>query len=662
MPTLSAQLESAGIDPERFLVAWIKGHEELSQLYAFEVRLVGVTGAILDESGVLGSAARLVLAQDGEPTRYVHGIVQRIESDLHAESGSLCWDLTLAPRAFALSLGHTTEITMESPVPDIVSERLQRFGLKQGEDFELSLRSQYEPREFVVQFRESHASFVSRLTEHLGISFYFRQTKEREVLAFVDANDGFVTEQDGLKLPFRARGEEQDVFELRAVSNLVASQVAVRDYNYRTPGVSLSEGESTESKWGEQFEYGAHFKTPTEAAAMAQVRAEELRCQRRVYHGKSARPELSPGARITVEGHPSGDKKLLITSVTHTLEQSALAVGGGTGGGSGSGGANAYRNSFTAIDADVPFRPPRRTPKPNVSGVLTAVVETEQKGPYSQVDGDGRYRVRFAFDRSNAEHGKASRPIRMAQPHAGAGYGFHFPLRDGVEVLITCVEGDPDRPVIAGAIPNPTTPSTVTEGNAVRNVIRTGGGTEINIDDTEGGERLKITVPYGDTVLQLGAPNAPDEGIYASTQLRCRIYSVGGMALSDKTRFLATSPNSTVHGRDQAVLTSENLTEVHADAMIESTAPTIKTRAGATIFETAPTITSSAGATWTASAGAMVIIHAGGSVTVKAPNVTVEGSTVDVKGDNVNVNGSAVVNVNSSGAVNISGGPIKLNS
>jgi len=145
------------------------------------------------------------------------------------------------------------------------------------------------------------------------------------------------------------------------------------------------------------------------------------------------------------------------------------------------------------------------------------VVETAQAGEYSEVDEEGRYRVRFAFDRSDAEHGKASRPIRMAQPHAGAGYGFHFPLRDGVEVLITCVEGDPDRPIISGAIPNPTTPSTVAEKNATRNVIRTGGGTEINIDDTAGSERMKISVPFANTVLQLGAPNAPTPGVFIGT-------------------------------------------------------------------------------------------------------------------------------------------------
>jgi hypothetical protein len=47
--------------------------------------------------------------------------------------------------------------------------------------------------------------------------------------------------------------------------------------------------------------------------------------------------------------------------------------------------------------------------------------------------------------------------------------------------MMTCIDGDPDRPIITGAVPNPTTPTTVSGKNGMRNVIRTGGGTELNL-------------------------------------------------------------------------------------------------------------------------------------------------------------------------------------
>jgi hypothetical protein len=44
-----------------------------------------------------------------------------------------------------------------------------------------------------------------------------------------------------------------------------------------------------------------------------------------------------------------------------------------------------------------------------------------------------------------------------------------------------------------------------------------GGNNEINIDDTEGEERIKLSTPFGGTALQLGSPNTPEAGAAIST-------------------------------------------------------------------------------------------------------------------------------------------------
>ena len=99
------------------------------------------------------------------------------------------------------------------------------------------------------------------------------------------------------------------------------------------------------------------------------------------------------------------------------------------------------------------------------------------------MDEHGRYWVRFHFDTAAPGQTKASRPIRMAQSHAGAGYGMHFPLRPGVEVLLVFLDGDPDSPVIAGSAPNPATPSPVSATTASLNRIVTSSGVSITIRD-----------------------------------------------------------------------------------------------------------------------------------------------------------------------------------
>ena len=57
---------------------------------------------------------------------------------------------------------------------------------------------------------------------------------------------------------------------------------------------------------------------------------------------------------------------------------------------------------------------------------------------------------------------KHSSWLRMAQPYAGENHGMHFPLHKGTEVLLTFIDGDPDRPIVQGAVPNAETSSPVT--------------------------------------------------------------------------------------------------------------------------------------------------------------------------------------------------------
>jgi len=85
----------------------------------------------------------------------------------------------------------------------------------------------------------------------------------------------------------------------------------------------------------------------------------------------------------------------------------------------------------------------------------------------------------------------------------------HFPLHKGTEVLLTFVDGDPDRPVIAGAVPNPETASPVTAANQTESVIQTGGGNKIRFEDLLGSERIIMETPASNSWIRVGTPNDP---------------------------------------------------------------------------------------------------------------------------------------------------------
>src|SRR3546814_19904684 len=77
-----------------------------------------------------------------------------------------------------------------------------------------------------------------------------------------------------------------------------------------------------------------------------------------------------------------------------------------------------YGNSFTCIPSRVQYREPRRTPRPHVAGVQTAIV-TGPQGNEIYIDDYGRVKVQFHWDRQGTYDDKSSCWVRVAQGHAG---------------------------------------------------------------------------------------------------------------------------------------------------------------------------------------------------------------------------------------------------
>src|SRR5262249_12077733 len=112
-----------------------------------------------------------------------------------------------------------------------------------------------------------------------------------------------------------------------------------------------------------------------------------------------------------------------------------------------------YNNRFEAIPALVTFRPPRISRKPAIHGSQTAVV-VGKTGEEIWTDQHGRVKVQFFWDRQGKRDENSSCWIRVAQGWAGKGWGMiHIP-RLGQEVVVTFLEGDPDRPLITGSVYN----------------------------------------------------------------------------------------------------------------------------------------------------------------------------------------------------------------
>lgn len=476
------RLESTDFDTSNIDVHELDGREAISEPFRFDLQIV-VKGDPVELDDLAGAHTTIVFERGGEVVRRVHGMIFAVETLYDTEDATTAYRVEIVPRAYRMTLVETLEIYLDMSVPEIIEAKLGLVDLGAvGIDYEMHLMGSYPKREFVVQYKETDFAFISRLMEHLGISYYFKHEDGQDRIVFTDDKSGFHTIGGEADVPYRGRGEEVGVYGWHTRRKLIPRAYVCRDYNYRTPTVELhAQTMLEEGDGGGVIEYGGHFKDNTEAAHLAEVRAQERLATKVVHTGQSDEQRFGAGYRFSFTEH-AAEGGMLIVEIHHQHEQTT-STGGATGD------EVAYRNTFKAIDSQLVYRPPRDTPIPRIHGVITGLVETDAQGSvgkYAKIDEEGRYVVKFLFDTAAPGERKASRPVRRLQPSAGPHYGMHFPLRPGVEVLITFVDGDPDRPLIVGAVPNPATPTPVDAGVATKNRIRTESGVLFEIEDGSG--------------------------------------------------------------------------------------------------------------------------------------------------------------------------------
>jgi|GEM_PF-1309359 len=544
---------SAGAEDDAFGVVYFSGREALSFLYEFDITLVAKDAA-LNLGAVLQQPATFTIHRPQDEKVEFNGILAHFEQ-LHEFNGFVFYRAQLRPRLWWLTLTQHNQVCLNLPVvpaargaqqPSLVGQTLKDGGLTTL-DYEFRTEKSYAPHEYVCQYGETHYNFVTRWLEREGIYYFFEQTAMGEQLVMTDSmlshidlpQEGNLVYAPPSGLDAQHRDEVIKVLTCR--QKMLPKRVLLRDHNYERPSLDVSGSATVDPQGrGEAYIYGESFASPEEGDRLAKLRAEELLCRKVEFFGESTVPFMMPGYTFILQNHYRADfnQRYLVTEVHHQGNQTGYLISGLQGGLSGQENAISYRNSFTAIPATTQFRPERLAQKPRISGILHATIDAEGSGEYAELDEQGRYKVRLPFDINSAhQDGKASCFLRMAQPYAGPKRGMHFPLPKGTEVLLTFIDGDPDRPVIAAAVPNPETPSPSTGRNQTESVIQTGSNNRMRFEDKQGSERIIMQSPTSNSWMRIGAPNDPpaldiaDNLAVSNEGNGVRIYTEGGYSL-----------------------------------------------------------------------------------------------------------------------------------
>ena len=502
--------------PASAMVASFRGSQELSRPYLFDVYVIVPGDHEIEVEDAVGSRATLI-ADDGKGApETIAGVFGAFELVRAMPEVSL-YVARIVPLLWQLSLTKHSRVFTKTSIPDVIKAVLDDEGVI---DYELRLANSYDTEEHVCQYRESSLDFIHRWMEREGLYYFFEQGEQGEKLVIVDSlakhqsiPRGPVAYNPTSEGDFTG-GHQFDNFTARAAS--LPAQVKFVDYDYTKPSLPVN-GSAAVSPTGfgelNDSGSGSRFFTPGAGARHAKLRAEELRAEGATYHATGGVLGLAPGFKFTVERHPRNklNKDYLATHVEHFAYVSGLA--GAWGRLVPHDGDETYRVETTAISADQQYRHPSLTAWPRIDGYENAVIDGPATSEYAQIDDHGRYAIKFKFDEGTLKDGKASTYVRMMQPHAGAIEGWHFPQRKGTEVVLLFLGGDPDRPVIAGAIPNATTPSPVTSGNHTKNVIQTGGRNRLELEDQAGQQRITLSTPHSNTYLRMGSPNEDHEMI-----------------------------------------------------------------------------------------------------------------------------------------------------
>jgi type VI secretion system secreted protein VgrG len=491
----------------KFEVVSFEGEEEISTLYRFDLLLVS-TDPNIEAKAIVGKQADFSL-NDGfgqNNTAIYRGMVKHFTLQ-HQVNGWTFYRAVLVPKLWKLETYRLSEVYLNKERHEIFRHVMDLAGLTNNE-FAFRIKNDGEDIpawDYICQYQESYLTFISRWSERLGIYWWFEDIDGQEKAVFCNTYAGHTNE--AIPLQYQPPGElDANLAQVRRVqkleqhSQILPRQVVVMDYYHKQGNGELKAAAIVDTDgMGEVFLYGENLRNNDEAMLIAQWRAEGIRCRGEQFQGDSNATGLRCGHFTEVSGHfRSGfNRRFLLTHIKHQGSQAGLlfhqfGFQSAAIHPAASGGDDFYRAEFTAIPSDIQYRPEIRHPWPKIEGALNAFIDGEDNGKYAELNEKGEYKIQVPFDISEKEASRGSTRVRMITPYAGSDHGMHFPLHKRAEVLLSFVNGNPDQPVIIGAVPNPNNPSVVENSNQTMSRIRTSSGNEIAMGDQMGAEHMKF--------------------------------------------------------------------------------------------------------------------------------------------------------------------------
>jgi type VI secretion system secreted protein VgrG len=477
----------------------LQGVEGISRLFEFSVSALSQRQTI-EPQELLGKSVTLTMARPGCERRVVNGIVTSLSGGAVTLRGHRLFRLVMSP-SLAL-LAHTSDykVFQEKTAVEIAEEILAEAGVT----FEKKLQTSYDKRDYCVQFGETDLAFLERLFAEEGIFYYFTHENDGHRLVIADHAAAY----DDVAQPrvaFRQDVEDiaDGIYQMDFGACLTGARWTLGDYDFEAPesrpeGTRVTNLQPASGKPWEHYRYPGGSAKPGTLTRLATVAADASDASFEEVKGQGTCASFMPGHRFTLSEHVVSSLEnsvFVLKEVRHeAVDETNLTIRPDKES------KSYYRNSFSCMPATRPARSLLPPPRSIVRGAQTALV-VGPEGQEVHTDKFGRVRIQFPWDRYGTRNERSSCFVHVAQPIAGDGWGMMFLPRIGMEVVVHFLDGDPDRPLVTGAIYNGTNaPPWALQTDMTKSGIlsrSTPSGTsananELSFDDKKGEEMILL--------------------------------------------------------------------------------------------------------------------------------------------------------------------------
>lgn len=489
--------------PERFEL-----HEAVSDLFLIQMSVRSMRTDIKPEE-LVGKMVD-VSVETGEGSRRTwNGLVVRLSEGPLVTRGLRAYHLTIRPRLWLMSQRSDCRIWLDKTSVEIAQMLCSEHGLEAPKT--QGIVTPPKPQHYSVQFNETDLAYLTRRLEEDGIFYWFEHeggqmgsVAARHTLVLANHEFGYAKSDTANVRYAMGSSDRNHISKFEKSFSYVPGKRSMADWNFLQPnGVPQADTPSLVKLPGNDqydlYEYPAIGGYGSDSAsegidrdrveAQSKLRMQAAEAEHNRVEGQSSVRTLAPGFRFTpYDVSDAGNQfdEHVVIQIVHVARDRSYETNEGD---------PEYVNRFIAIPSKVPATPHRTVPRPRCEGTQIAIIAGPE-GEEIHTDPYGRVKVWFPWDRRAKKDGSDTCWMRVAQNWGGAGWGGQIIPRIGMEAILSHIDGDFDKPLIVGLVPNArqVTPYTL-PGHKTKSVFRTqthkgDGFNELTFEDEKGNEEI----------------------------------------------------------------------------------------------------------------------------------------------------------------------------